>query len=132
MLTGRSNPNDTPTVYDFTITIHQTLQYLEGSLTAEEKKMIEDSVINPALREVMRSIADYQKTAVRTSITKKVVDQFLKNGITQFGSTIETFRIRVLEYLDHYVELRDEDPQRCLMKVLYQCIQCKIHNVNPG
>ena len=112
--------------------MQQTVEYLEATLTEEEKTLIEESISNPQLRETMRSITGYQKTAVRTNITKKVVDQFLKNGITKFGKTIDSFRVRILEYLDQYVELRDENPQRCLMKVLYHCVQCTIHHVNPG
>ena len=112
--------------------MEQTANYLNSILTQEEKILIEQSIKNPKLRETMRSITNYQKTAVRAIITKKVVDEFLNNGVMQFGNTVESFRIHVLEYLDHFVELRDENPQKCIMKVLWHCIQCAIHQVNPG
>ena len=111
--------------------MEQTAHYLDTILTEEEKALIEESIKNPQLRETMRSITNYQKTGVRASITKKVVDEFLNNGVKQFGTTVESFRIHVLEYLEHFVELRDENPQKCIMKVLWHCVQCAIHQVDP-
>ena len=134
MLVPRSNTwfNNTPNSPMNGNQMQQSVDYLSTMLTQEEKVLIEESIKNPGYRETIRRISDYQRTALRTNITKKTVDEFVNNGIKQFGNTVESFRIHILEYLDRFVELRDANPQKCLMKVLYQCLQCSIHHINPG
>ena len=51
-------------------------------------------------------------------------------GIQAFGKTVKEAKVYMLEFLDRHPELRDEDPEQCLMKIIYYFAYCG-HNDLP-
>ena len=94
------------------------------------KELIEGCIENPNLRQEFKAIIDYQRTKLEEVIDKKLLKTMKGLGITCFGRTVKEAKVYILEFVDQHPELRDENPQRCLYKILYYFAYC-YHNNQP-
>ena len=88
-------------------------------ISESEKSLIKACAFKPEIRSVLQSIDGYSKTRVQQAITKQVMTVLNEYGVTQFGKVASTAKILITSFLDDYPELKDENPEKCLTKIVY-------------
>ena len=98
-------------------------------LTQADKVLIEETIQNPELRDTLQSITHAQKTVIEESITKTVVKMFLNWGIDRFGSKVKEVKIYLTNFIEQHPEVKDADPKKCFIKVVYYLTYCYLNGI---
>ena len=96
----------------------------------EARELINGCIANEDLRKELTSIRNYQSSKLEDKINKEFVKGLQQLGITIFGKTVRKAKVYILDFVEQHPELMDEDPEKCLMKIIYYFAYC-YHNNKP-
>ena len=92
---------------------------LEPLITQEEKTLIQACAYRPEIRNNLRSIVGYSRSKMQQAITKNVISALNDYGVTQFGKTASGAKVMITSFLEEIPELKDENTEKCLTKIVY-------------
>ena len=88
-------------------------------LLPEEKNLIQCGAHNEMYAEAFQRIVGYNLGAMKASITTRVIKKLIEAGIGGVTTSVTAARAAVVQLLNEQPYLRDEEPQRALLKIMY-------------
>ena len=88
-------------------------------LLPEEKNLIQCGAHNEMYAEAFQRIVGYNLGAMKASITTRVIKKLIEAGIGGVTTSVTAARAAVIQLLNEQPYLRDEEPQRALLKIMY-------------
>ena len=88
-------------------------------LLAEEKSLIQSASQDAMWVEVITRICEYRIGTMKACITTKAVKRLIEAGLAGVTTQVTTAKAVIIQMLNDQPYLRDEDPQRALLKIIY-------------
>ena len=94
-------------------------QHLEQYILPADKVVIQQTIMHPELRTAIQCIAGYARHRIESAINKQILEEFLSNGITAFGTRVKDAKVLIPRFLEDHQELKDVEPIRCFTKITF-------------